>query len=72
MIQPAFYKKEDKNEYYKSKQDENTSFIIFLVEANIFSITKDHDYDEGDYEKTCKDQLSGRKHFVYFYAKLTF
>jgi len=72
VIQPAFDEKKDKNKDYESQQYENTSLIIFLMKAYILSITKDHDNDECDYKNTCKDQLSGRKHFVYFYAKLTF
>ncbi len=42
------------------------------MKANVFSITEDHYNNKGNKKETCKDPLSGRKHFEYFYAKLTF
>ena len=72
MIKSGFYKEKYKDKNYKSYQNINTPFIIFFVQSNIFSVTKDHNDNKCNYKKTCEDQLSGRKHFSYFYAKLTF
>jgi len=72
MIKSGFYKEKYQDKNDKSYQNINTSFIIFFVQSNIFSVTKDHYDNKSDYKKTCEDQLSRRKHFSYFYAKLTF
>jgi len=66
-----FYEYDGDNEENKNQQHTQTSFVITPVKFDIFTIRIYHNSCKHNHKKSCKNQLTRRKHIVYnFYAKL--